>query len=137
MSDRFITPSIQRATLWAPYTSCSTNAARSSGDSDSSTTSIAIDTSSAISAACSGPAALDTGSGSHSPTYASRRLCCRRSRLSASRVVTVTRNARTSRHQHLAMLGELGGKGLGIGHAAALARQPPWMTMQPLAYSCT
>ena len=52
----------------SPKTSCSTNAARSSGDSDSSTTSMAIDTESASSTLSAGPRSVDTGSGSHGPT---------------------------------------------------------------------
>ena len=53
-----------------PNTSVSTNAARSSGLSDSSTISIAMDTSSASRAAVapSSRRSVDTGSGSHGPT---------------------------------------------------------------------
>ncbi len=51
----------------SPNTSCSTNAARSSGDSDSRTTSMAIETESAISTLSAGPRSVDTGSGSHGP----------------------------------------------------------------------
>ena len=53
-----------------PNTSVSTNAARSSGLSDSSTISIAMDTSSASWAAVapSSRRSVDTGSGSHGPT---------------------------------------------------------------------
>ena len=52
----------------SPNTSCSTNATRSNGVSDSSTTSIAIDTESASSTLSAGPRSVATGSGSHGPT---------------------------------------------------------------------
>ena len=70
-------------------TSRSTKAARSSGESVSSTTSIAIETESATSATAAGSSASGVatiGSGNQGPTYCSRRVCCCRSRFSASRV---------------------------------------------------
>ena len=78
-----------------PNTSVSTNAARSSGLSDSSTISIAMDTSSASWAAAApsalGSGSVATGSGSHGPDVALPRVASVRSRLSASRVVIVSR----------------------------------------------
>lgn len=66
---------ISAISVWAyPNTSWSTNTARSSGDSDSRTTSIASDTDSVRSAGSSAPVSSVTrGSGSHGPTYVSRR----------------------------------------------------------------
>ncbi len=74
----------------SPNTSCSTNAARSAGLSVSRTTSIAHDTVSARLTESAGSGAVSTGSGSHGPTYFSRRVRAERSVSSAIREVVVT-----------------------------------------------
>ena len=76
-------------------TSCSRKAARSSGDSRSSVKSSAMDKSSASSVRLSGASAAvsTTGSGSHGPTYSSRRARAEVSMSRQIRVVVVMRNA--------------------------------------------
>lgn len=85
-----------------PKASRSTNTARSSGESDSRTTSTAIETESARTARSAvsgeaGPKSVTTGSGNQVPGYVSRRDCRYLSRSMASRVVIRTRKARGSR----------------------------------------
>lgn len=80
----------------------STNTARSSGESDSRTTSTASDTESARTARSAasgtvGPNSVTTGSGNQGPVYDSRRDRRCRSRSMASRVVIRTRKALGSR----------------------------------------
>jgi hypothetical protein len=76
-------------------TSCSRKAARSSGDSWSRIKSSAMDRSSANSVRLSGASAdvSRTGSGSHGPTYSSRRARADVSMSRQIRVVVVMRNA--------------------------------------------
>src|SRR5215510_2358199 len=76
-------------------TSCSRKAARSSGDNRSSVKSSAMDRSSANSVWLSGESAAvsTTGSGSHGPTYSSRRARAEVSISRQIRVVVVMRNA--------------------------------------------
>src|SRR5262245_27035251 len=76
-------------------TSCSRKAARSSGESRSSVKSSAMDRSSASSVRLSGAsvAVSRTGSGSHGPTYSSRRARADFSMSRQIRVVVVMRNA--------------------------------------------
>ena len=78
-------------------TSRRTNTARSVGPSVSSTSSIAVDTLSASSTSSATSGEVSSGSGSHGPTYDSRRRDAERIRLRASRVVMRTRYARGSR----------------------------------------
>ncbi len=84
-----------------PNTSRSTNTARSSGVSVSRTTSMAIETDSArttsAEASPATPAVNSSGSGSHGPTYSSRRRDWARRALSDWRVTSWARNALVSR----------------------------------------
>ena len=80
-----------------PNASRRTYTTRSSGDRVSSTTSRPYETVSATRTPVAGSPAMSTGSGSHSPTYASRRAAIRRRRSRASREVIVTRKAPGSR----------------------------------------
>jgi hypothetical protein len=69
--DASVRPIVPAISAWLnPNTSCRTKTARSSGVSDSSTTSMASDTDSASSArsAVSGAVVVSSGSGSHGPT---------------------------------------------------------------------
>ena len=72
-------------------TSRSTNTARSVGESVSSTSSIAIETLSASSTSSATSGVVSSGSGSHGPTYSSRRRWSVRSRFRLSRVTIRTR----------------------------------------------
>ena len=72
-------------------TSRSTKTARSVGASVSSTVSIATDTESASSTSSATSGVVSSGSGSHGPTYDSRRRALVRIRFSASRVLIRTR----------------------------------------------
>ena len=72
-------------------TSCSTNTTRSAGPRVSSTVSMAIETFSANSASSATSGLVSSGSGSHSPTYSSRRRDTVRRRFSACRVTIRTR----------------------------------------------
>lgn len=78
-----------------PNTSRRTNTALSSGLSRSSSSRAAIDTDSASSAARSGSrwGSSSSGSGSHSPTYCTRRIRAERNSLIDRRVTMVARNA--------------------------------------------
>lgn len=94
-----LTPLKGRPGNVVPCTSRSTNAARSSGERDSSTTSSVSETSSAISAVRPGSASasVETGSGSQSPMYSSRRRSQERTMFSAARVTALSRYARGAR----------------------------------------
>ena len=72
-----------------------------SASSVSSTVSIAIETLSASSTSSATSGLVSSGSGSHSPTYSSRRRASVRSRLRACRVTIRTRYARGSRTSRL------------------------------------
>jgi hypothetical protein len=75
-------------------TSRNKNAARCCGDKLSSSTRKASDSVSTVSACSAGVGSVTSGSGSHSPTYRSRRTRAERSWSMASRVTSVAMYAR-------------------------------------------